>query len=494
MGTGQDPSLGGSAGDHGNDAGRTDRSRRQFIESAAAVGATVGLSGCIYGTASPANVTVVQLAADSGAYDAQSDINEALHQAGMPEDVTVEVLVVGSGGEAQSQFTRWLSAGLERPSLLRVDSGWTIPFILRNQIQNLSESMPELAQTVKDRYFQASVDSATGPDGALHAVPLFSDFGLMLYRKDLVQEAGFDPNDWATNPITWKKFAEVTKQTKQEAGTNYGFTFQAMVYEGLSCCDFNEFITTWGGSYFGARENLLQNVGNRPVTVESQPVKQATRMVRTFLHGQDAPNTLDDYAGNISPLAVLSWDEDPSLSPFLDGNAVTHRNWPYSILEAGAEEAFGENLGVMPIPSAVSPEEATFEGMGGSKSALGGWHIALNPNAKHEEAAKEVLRAMTADSFNLTLMEILGYVPPKPDLLDSQEARNVDVMGRYVDTLRFAGENAVPRPVTVVWPLQSPRISQQVSAAFSGTKSPNRAMSDLQQLLVDIENSVEEEG
>ncbi|MFC7046507.1 extracellular solute-binding protein [Halobacteriaceae archaeon GCM10025711] len=402
--------------------------------------------------------------------------------------MSVEVLA-GQSDTAQSQFSQWLSAGLEQPSLLRMDSGWTIPFILRDQVANLSEALPDVASTVKDEYFDATVSTVTGPDGDVFGVPLFSDFGLMLYRKDLVEQAGFDPSGWATSPLSWERFARITDETKRNADTDYGFTFQAMVYEGLSCCTFTEFMTTHGGSYFGARENLIGNVDERPVTVDADPVLRANRMVRTFIHGPDDPHALDEFAGPIAPTAVLSWSESPSLSAFTDGNAVMHRNWPYSVLSAGAKDAFGENLGVMPIPYGVRPGQAAFPGMGGSRSALGGWHVTLNPNAKHRDAALEVLKAMSADSFNLKLMEVLGYVPPKPGLLDTREARNVPVMGRYVDTLRFAGQHAMPRPVSVVWPLESPRIAQKVSASFSGSQSPERAMTDLAGLLTDIENS-----
>lgn len=472
-------------------------SRRRFLCGAATTGAAAGLAGCTFagrtfGGSGRTDGTVVQLVADSGAKEASGDINDALHEAGLSADITVEILPVTSS-TAQQQYSQWLSAGLEQPSLLRMDSGWTIPFILRDQLVNLDEEMPDLAKRVKENYFEASVSSVSGPEGGLYGVPLFTDFGLTLYRKDLVKQAGFDPSGWATSPLSWQRFAEIAKQTMDQSDTDYGYTFQAAVYEGLACCTFNEWMASWGGSYFGARKNLLQNVGERPVTVDSDPTVKAARMARSFIHGPDDEHSLDSIPGPLAPQAVLQWEEDSSLSSFMNGDSVAHRNWPYSVLSAGAEEAFGENLGVMPMPFGVKPADAQFEGMGGSVSALGGWHVTLNPNARHPEAAKEVLRAMSTDSFYLKLMEVIGYVPPKPGLLDSQEARNVDVMGRYVDTLKFAGQHAVSRPATVVWPMESPRITQQVSATLSRDKSPRGAMSDLKELLVQIENSAKED-
>ena len=465
-------------------------SRRRALGALSTAG-LAGFSGCsavLGGGATPSG-TVVQMAANSSAAEAQSDINEALHGAGLGSDVTIEILPTSSS-RAQQQFSQWLSADLERPSLLRMDSGWTIPFVLRGQVQNLSEALPDVAKRVQQNYFTASVQTATGPGGDLYGVPLFSDFGLVLYRKDLVRKAGFDPSGWATSPLSWRQFAEVTRKTREAADTEYGFTFQGALYEGLSCCTFNEWMASMGGSYFGARSNLLGRVGERPVTVDTEPVVEAARMARSFLYGPDDRGALDGVAGPLSPQAVLQWEEDSSLSAFTNGDAVTHRNWPYSVLSAGASDAFGERLGVMPMPYGVRPSDARFDGMGGSVSALGGWHVTLNPNARHEAAAKEVLRAMSQDSFYLAMMRVLGYVPPKPALLDSSAARDVEVMGRYVETLRMTGQNAVPRPVTVAWPMESPRISQQVSAALSRDKTPREAMDDLQELLVEIENSV----
>jgi ABC-type glycerol-3-phosphate transport system substrate-binding protein len=120
--------------------------------------------------------------------------------------------------------------------------------------------------------------------------------------------------------------------------------------------------------------------------------------------------------------------------------------------------------------------------------------VTLNPNARHRRAALEVLRAVSRDEFYLAMMEEFGYVPPKPALLDTRAAGNIEVMGRYVDTMKFAGEHAVPRPVSVVWPRESPRIAQRVSATFAGEQAPGPAMAALKEDLVQIEESVGEAG
>jgi ABC-type glycerol-3-phosphate transport system substrate-binding protein len=145
----------------------------------------------------------------------------------------------------------------------------------------------------------------------------------------------------------------------------------------------------------------------------------------------------------------------------------------------------------MPIPYGVTEEEATFDGYGGSVSSLGGWHMALNPNAARPEAAKEVLRAMTDERFQLFLFETLGYLPPRRSLFESQRAQQVPVMGRYLETLKYTVEHSIPRPVTVAWPPESAKIAQQANASFTDLKAPQRAMNQLAQQIREIEEASE---
>ncbi|WP_458188475.1 extracellular solute-binding protein [Haladaptatus sp. NG-WS-4] len=466
-------------------------SRRKFVKAVGASGTTAGLAGCT-SRGQSGNPNVIQWAADDDIQTNKDTIEKALHEAGLDENIKLEVLAGNENtGARQSQYQRWLSANLSEPDMLLVDSGWAIPFIARRQLLNLSEHMSKEAQDkVNNDYFQGSVITGKSNNGDLYAIPLFSDFGTIQYRKDLVKKSGFSPDkeNWATEGISWKKFSKVTKKVKKDNNMQYGFTFQSSIYEGLSCCDFNEFITSWGGTYFGSIDNLLGPVGKRPVTLDSKNVIDSVKMIRTFIHGNSAPNTLSDYAGNIAPRAVLSWTEETSRAPFSSGNAVMHRNWPYSILINGEKKVFGKDLGVMPIPYGVKEGEADGKGLGGIASALGGWNVAINPNSNKKDKAVQALEAMTKQSFKLKLFETIGWIPPEPGVLETKRAKNIPVMGRYVDTLKIAGQNALPRPVSVVWPQQSGKIAQSVHSAYSGEAAPKQAMSSLNSQIKEIED------
>lgn len=437
----------------------------------------------------------LQFAASQEEAAVAEELVQALYDAGMPQNIAVEFLA-GSNvtDQRQSQYQTWLNAGRAKPDLLRMDNGWTIPFIARNQILNLSKNLPQgVLDTINDDYIEAVVNTAKGSNGDLFAVPLWAGIPTMLYRKDFVTDAGYDPegNNWATESMTWKRFAEITKDVKKQNDLKYGFTFQADDYSGLACCDFNEFMSGWGGAYFGGRENLFGPVGERPITVDGEQVVKSIRMIRTFIYGQDDSAALSDMPGNIAPKAVTSWTEGTSEKPFANDNAVMHRNWPYAVKKYGAKGELGKDLGVMPIPYSVTEEQSQYDNIGGPVAALGGQNLAVNPNTKHMDAALEFVKAATKKEFAFRVFEIIGQIPPRPEILESSRAEKISITGRYIDAIRTAAENLIPRPVTVVWPQEAKQIAGTVNASYRQKKPPKQAMSDLKGTLKQIEQSVD---
>jgi ABC-type glycerol-3-phosphate transport system substrate-binding protein len=473
-------------------------SRRSLL--AATASATVGVTsvaGCLGRAEREGTVVMTGNTdmADAMHTDDGRSIHEALRAAGLDEDITVEVRAgVNDSTQRMREAQSALQAGRAPPDIFRMDSGWTIPFILREQTVPLADHLPtDLLEAVESEYLDASLETARHPDtGDLHGLPLFVDFGTMLYRRDLVEEAGFDADGWSSEPPTWQRFSEMVAETRDETDVEYGFTTQAAAYEGLACCSFNEVMTTWGGAYFGGTENLF-SAGDREVTVDDEPVVDAVRMMRAFIEGGDGEDALEGYR-QICPSAIVQWSEIESLGPFADGNAVANRNWPFAIAETGSEAAFGEDLGVMPMPYAVSEAEAEYPGTGGTAAALGGWHLTLNPHSEKLDAATRVLEAFASEEVMLTIFEQLGYLPPALELVESVSVDEVGPVARYTDQIRIAGENAVSRPVTDVWPEQASVIARQVHAAYRGERPPEGALSDLAGRLRRSEAAVADQG
>lgn len=468
--------------EHSAQQGRTDSrvSRRTFVQAAGAAGITISLAGCTGGGDGGSGAVVVS--ADQEMVDASEEIIAALREAGLDNDIEVSIEAEDFETDSRRQtYSSALNAGRASPDLFMMDSGWTIPFIVREQLTNLEEELSsDVLDRVRNEYLSASVATAEHPEsGDLYGVPIFPDYPVMQYRKDLFEDAGYDPegNNWATEAMSWQEFSQAVSDVhSQNNDIDYGFTTQAAAYEGLSCCTFNETMSSFGGAYFGGRENLFGPVGERPVTVDEEPVIEALRMMRAIMYGSDDPEAAEGYE-QIAPTAIVQWTEEDARGPFTAGNAIAHRNWPYAI--TNNDEAFGEDLGTMPLPYGVPESESEYEDLGGTRAALGGWHLTLNPNSQKTEDAVQVIEAWTSEEVMLAIFQYAGNLPPIPSVMSNVGEEEVGPVGRYIDTMEVAAESAIARPVTDLWPNQSSLIFQEVHDVYTQTKTPTEAMGEL---------------
>lgn len=94
-----------------------------------------------------------------------------------------------------------------------------------------------------------------------------------------------------------------------------------------------------------------------------------------------------------------------------------------------------------------------------------------------------MLETFTQEDVMLTVFEETGWIPPILGLIESDEAENVEILGHYIETLRFASETIVSRPVTDIWPQQSQLIYQEVHDAYTLEKTAEEAMGNLENKL-----------
>lgn len=473
--------------------------RRRFIQAVGATSATTSLAGCTGG--SNGGDGTVQITVLEDGYPTEEDREEfkqALRDQDIPDDIELEILTMGLD-TIDDQYRQWLNSGRSEPDILTMDVGWSIPFIERGQLINLNEHLEDNVIDELESHFNGpSLDSSRDPDGNLYGVPSNMDIRGMLYRKDLAEEAGYDPEgeNWATEPMSWAEWSQVVADAMEESDDlEYGLTLALELSQTITCCVFNGIMSQWGGAYFGGRDNLFGPIGDRPVTVDEEPVHDALRMLRTFLYGHDDEHSLDssEFAGEIVPEGALGWRFTVDMESFINGEAFAYDSGvPLLIQMAASEDNFGgdvhDRVGLMPYPYGVEESESAYDGIGGSVSELAGYNYSINQNTEMLEESLEIIKAMTTDEFQAFQFNATGNIPPKTPVLESDEVQDHSFFGDYMDTYEVAAENPIPRPVTSIYFQQSDVIAQEVHNVLSQDKSPEEGMEDLEEQLLTIEN------
>ena len=251
-------------------------------------------------------------------------------------------------------------AGEADADVISGDVVWPAQFAANGWISDLSDLFtPDL----RVPYLPATIDSNTY-EGKVYGVPWFTDAGLLYYRSDLLEGAGF-----SNPPTTWEEMKEMAGKIRRETDPRYGFIFQGAEHEG-EVVNGLEFVWNSGGNVLGSDGVIV----GAPEAVAG--LETARSMVTE----------------GVAPGAVPSYKEYESYTVFLNGDAVFMRNWP-SVYARAADPSLSrvgqDRIGVAPLPVARPGSPA--------RSGLGGWNLMINSASQGKtEAAWAFIRYLSA--------------------------------------------------------------------------------------------------
>jgi multiple sugar transport system substrate-binding protein len=333
-------------------------------------------------------------------------------------------------------------------TLIGGDVIWPAQFAANSYIIDLSDRFTE---SMRNKFLEGPVESNTY-EGKVYGVPWFTDAGLLYYRKDLLEKSGF-----SGPPATWDEMKDQAQKVMQDQGTKFGFVFQGAEYEGGTVNGL-EYINSHGGQV------LDPNDASKVIIDSPESVA-----------GLETEYSL--VADGVSPQAVSTYAEPETEAPFLGGDAVFCRNWPYMYSLAGTENFIKPDvIDIAPLPAGEGGE---------SVSGLGGWNFFINAFAETEaqDAAWEFVKYMTSPEQQKFYSLGGSYLPTLTALYDDPEIKE------NVPTVRLAPEalkNTVPRPVSPVYSDMSLQMAEQFNASLSGDTPPQEAIGTLQKELQSI--------
>lgn len=350
------------------------------------------------------------------------------------EEVTL-VELPDSADETRAQMITDLRAGEGgRFDVLNIDVSWTSEFAAAGWIRPLPRDRFPL-----DTFLPRVVDTATYDD-RLYAVPYVTNAGLLLYRKDVLADAGVPP------PRTWAELERAAKTLAPARGLD-GYAGQFLPYEGLTV-NYLEAVQSAGGELLNA-DGTVANVDDR------------ARKALDFL--------VDGVREGWIPQEALSYKEEEARQAFQQGRLLFARNWPYAYGPAKDSPVKGK-FAVAPLPGADGPGTST----------LGGYNLALNASSKRQKPALEFIRYFTGlDNQRLVLTEG-SFAPVWARLYDDPEL--VEEFP-YLPVLKETILRARPRPVSDNYNQISLVIADNVSDAMAFRRSPAETVTRLRQQL-----------
>ncbi|MEW6638156.1 MAG: ABC transporter substrate-binding protein [Actinomycetota bacterium] len=423
-------------------------SRREFVRvglSGLAGAAALGVAGCGGGRRQDEGVTELVFSASPDSTGTAKRLVQRFNEQNRDRYRVVYREGNADTGQRFDQLRTQFQAGGEDLDVILGDVIWTAQLAENGWISDLSDRFTERMQA---DFLPGSVEAIVYEDRP-YGVPWFTDTGLLYYRRDLLEEAGF-----SEGPKTWDELKEMALKTTRDTNTRYGFVFQGANYEG-GVCNGLEYIWTHGG------EALDPDDPTR-VLIGSPEAVAGLRTERSMV------------AEGVAPQAVSTYKEDESAGAFLNGDAVFLRNWPYVYaLFSDPEESSvePEQVGVSQLPSA--------DGEPGN-GTVGDQPLYISATSKKQDAAWEFIRFLTAPDRQRFRAIEGSYLPTLEALYDDRDIeRSVPVAALAKEALR----HTKPRPVSPYYSDMSLAMAEQFNASLKGEITPEQAAESLRREL-----------
>ena len=316
--------------------------------------------------------------------------------------------------------------------LVYMDVVWVPKFAAAGWLQSLSEriSQAELAE-----FLDGDVDGGTY-QGELYRVPLRSDAGMLYYRTDLLEAAGYEPPETFTDLIQFS-------QTLQNQGlVPWGYLWQGRQYEGLAAM-FVEVLEGYGA--FWVDPDTLAVGLDRPEAIE------AVEFLRSTIEA------------GVSPPGVTTYGEEETRRLFQSGRAAFLRNWPY-VVSLAADSPIAGEFGI---------KQMVHQPAHSSGACLGGWGLGIAKTSLHPDAAWRVIEFFSSKAVQQQFILETGYVPSRRSLFtDPEIVAKYDYYPQLLEVL----EQAALRPPIAQYAQASDILQRYLSAAITDSMSPQQAM------------------
>ena len=217
-------------------------------------------------------------------------------------------------------------------------------------------------------------------DGALYAIPLYTDIGALYYREDMISAlpGGAEINERIKQSISWEELLRIGEKYFPDRAL---YIPQAVAYEGL-ICNFNEILG----------QSLQDEETGELLDLLDPKVVERVSFMRDLIEKK------------IAPIASLRMAEDECIRYALSNGIPFVRGWPTvnNDTDARLDSILFKKLAIAPLPH--------FEGER-STPVFGGWNMMLSKHSPVKDAAIEFIQFAASYEGQKIFFEYDGLLP-----------------------------------------------------------------------------------
>jgi multiple sugar transport system substrate-binding protein len=347
-----------------------------LLASACVAPAPAPATGDPGSAAAPAGVTMSFWTRDSN----QAQVRKLVDAWNAEHENQIEITVIPAS-EYMTKVGASIAAGAA-PDIIAVDLIYVPQFAASGQLTDITEMARELP------YFEdlspSHVRLATY-EGNIYALPFNAEGSILLWNKDLFEQAGLDPD---AAPTTWDEIAMAAEQISALGDDIYGFYFAG------ACAGCNAF--TFAPLIWASGGDVLSEDG-MTATLTDPNVKAALSFYRDLWESD-----------NIPPGAQADGGTD-FFNAFTSGKIGMAGSGAFGISRLKNE--FPDiNFGVAFLPGQE----------GGRSSFAGGDSIGIPAGSNYTEEAFEFIKWVTSDEVQLEQYAAFSSLPVRTDLAENE--------------------------------------------------------------------------
>ena len=347
--------------------------------------------------------------------------------------------------ETRNQILDRLTKG-ETVDIISVDQIWLGEFAQRGLIENLTREFEEWGR-IPDLY-EPNLDGCVY-NGTLYGLWLWTDVRGMWYWKDMLQEAGVDPESLKT----WEGYISAAIKLDEFFGDR--------IIQGVHLVDLPFDPDMWYPYLWMLGGEILEPRGGHPTKdgywFPSYNSSQGVRALEFLKQQVDA---------GIKPIDI--WGKEYS---FVNRNfsVILEGSWLPGFFPNESRLTLEQQIGLIPMFPVPDPTIPT-------STMMGGWELAIPSTSENSELAWELITIMASPEILGPFIQEYGYLPTQRTLGEGPSSGPLKESIPYFEEMISMILYGRIRPNIPEYPEISEHIHQAIQQVYNGSAPPEDAL------------------